>query len=334
MINKKISVNRRVTAQDVADKAGVSRSAVSRAFTKGAYLSDEKRKVIIKAAQELDYQPNALAAGLQGGRSGLVAVFIGEAKNEFDREMATALIEALNRAGKWPLVIGGGGEAARKAVSAVLRYPLEAMILRSGSLGPGLVERCMRLGVPVISSGRIPKARHVDTVCCRNAEGMAAGVRFLIREGRRRFAFIGGPDALFSSGARREGALQALEENGLSFISEARGDFSAESGRAAVEALAGARGADALICANDAMAIGAMGALRQRGVRIPDDIAVLGFDDIAAASLPEFALTTLRNPIPEAVSAIIALLLSRHEREGGDGARIFLDAELIKRASH
>lgn len=105
---------RRVTAADVAKLAGVSRSAVSRAFTEGAYLAPDKRQLIQKAAQELGYRPNALAAGLQGRRSNLVAIFVGEMANEYDKEVLAKLIAGLNSAGKWPIVIGGSGICPRR----------------------------------------------------------------------------------------------------------------------------------------------------------------------------------------------------------------------------
>ncbi|MFO7804898.1 MAG: LacI family DNA-binding transcriptional regulator, partial [Paracoccaceae bacterium] len=91
-----------MTAQDIADLAGVSRSAVSRAFTQGAYIDPGKRARVLKAADDLGYRPNAMAAGLQGARSNLVAIFVGEMANEYDKEVTTALVTGLNGIGKWP----------------------------------------------------------------------------------------------------------------------------------------------------------------------------------------------------------------------------------------
>ena len=109
---KQLDRPRRVTAQAVADAAGVSRSAVSRAFTPGAYLDSEKRIKIMHMADRMGYQPNALAAGLKGGRSHLVAVFVGNKRSTYDSEFVNRLVGQLNALNKWPILIDGSGEGA------------------------------------------------------------------------------------------------------------------------------------------------------------------------------------------------------------------------------
>ncbi len=325
---------RRVTAADVAKLAGVSRSAVSRAFTDGAYLAPDKRKLIEKAAQELGYRPNALAAGLQGRRSNLVAIFVGEMANEYDKEVAAKLISGLNSAGKWPIVIGGSGQTARDGVSNVLSYPLEAMILRSGSLSADISEACGKLGIPVIASGRILRADGVDNVCCRNREGMAKGTEVLLGQGRRAFGFIGGPDTFAASADRRAGVLDALGAAGLSLHAEETGAFTVQSGYDATLRLGDLNALDALVCANDAMAIGALSALRDQGRQVPEDISLLGFDDIEMAHWPAIQLTTMRNPIEPLVSAVLGLLERRAANPAKPPEMIWLDAEVVLRATH
>lgn len=221
---------RRVTAADVAKLADVSRSAVSRAFTEGAYLDADKKTRILKAADELGYRPNALAASLQGAGSNLVAIFVGEMPNHYDKEVATALINGLNAAGKWPIVVGGSGDAAKAAVQNVLRYPLEAMILRSGSLGADVVSSCLKLGIPVISSGRIVEGPNVDNICVRNREAMAVMTKHLIKQGRRKFAYLSGPGAFWSTGERCGGFEETLKAHNLEPVSRLYGDYTVMSG--------------------------------------------------------------------------------------------------------
>ena len=325
---------RRVTAADVAKRAGVSRSAVSRAFTDGAYLAPAKRALIEAAAQELGYRPNAMAAGLQGRRSNLIAIFVGEMANEYDKEVAAKLISGLNEAGKWPIVIGGSGDAARDAVNNVLRYPLEAMILRSGSLSTDISEACGKLGIPVIASGRVLDAAGVDNVCCRNHEGMAKGTELLIQRGRTRFGYIGGPAGFGASAERKSGVIETLDMSGFALHADATGAFTVQSGYDAVMSMKNCAALDALICANDAMAIGALGALRERGRTVPEDISVIGFDDISMAKWPSIQLTTLRNPINGLVSSILDLLDRRQSNPDKASEMIWLDAEVILRATH
>lgn len=325
---------RRVTAADVAKLADVSRSAVSRAFTEGAYLDADKKTRILKAADELGYRPNALAASLQGAGSNLVAIFVGEMPNHYDKEVATALINGLNAAGKWPIVVGGSGDAAKAAIQNVLRYPLEAMILRSGSLGADIVSSCLKLGIPVISSGRIVDGPNVDNICVRNREAMAVITEHLIKQGRRKFAYLSGPDAFWSTGERYGGFDETLKAHHLEPISRLYGDYSVMGGFNAMQACTDLADIDALVCANDAMALGALMYLKEKGTSVPEKIAVTGFDDISMAEWPNMALTTLRNPIEPLVKGTIDLLMAREAEPDRVGETKWLDAELVLRATH
>jgi len=337
MVNQKDETGlarRRVTAQMVAEAAGVSRSAVSRAFTEGAYLDSEKRIKIQEVATELGYKPNALAAGLQGGRSHLVAIFVGNMRSPYDTAFVRRLVGQLNARNKWPILIDGGGEQAESAVAEVLRYPLDALILRGGSMAEQIVTRCAKVGIPMISSGRLVEAPGVDNVCCQNTQGMRMATEALLARGRRRFALIGGPDTFFSSGRRRAGALEALSERGMGLIGEATGDYTVEGGYAAAQALLRDTRPDAILCSNDAMAIGALTAARELGLIVPDDLAVFGFDDIQMASWPTFNLSTVRNPIDASVDRIMELLERRLQTPMKPAKTIYTIPELKLRGTH
>ena len=325
---------RRVSAADVAKLANVSRSAVSRAFTKGAYLDAEKKRRILTAADQLGYRPNALAASLQGAGSNLVAIFVGEMPNHYDKEVAAALVNGLNAAGKWPIVIGGAGDTAKSAIQNVLRYPLESMILRSGSLGADVVSSCLKLGIPVISSGRIVEGPNVDNICVRNHDAMAQMTQHLIDQGRRKFAYLSGPDAFWSTGQRYGGFQSALAAQGIEPVGRLYGDYSVMGGYDAMREIPNFADIDALICANDAMAIGALMHLQEIGVAVPDEIAVTGFDDISMASWPNLDLTTMRNPIEPLVAGTIDLLLARQVNPDRPSETIWLDAEMVFRSTH
>jgi DNA-binding LacI/PurR family transcriptional regulator len=325
--------SRRITAEDVAKRAGVSRSAVSRAFTQGAYIDADKRTLVLQAASDLGYRPNALGAGLQGARSNLVAIFVGEIANDYDHEVTAAVVAGLNSIGKWPIVISGSGATARDAVNKVLSYPLEAMILRSGSLDEDIVNTCGKLNIPVISSGRILNLAGVDNVYCRNTEAMQLGTRLLTDKGRRRFGYIGGPENYASAAARRLGVIEALAVAGLALQGEAVGQYTVQSGYDAAMHLRDLP-LDALICANDAMAIGALSALKDQGRSVPRDVSVIGFDNSAMAGWPAFALTTLHNPVDALVAAILELLQKRSATPLKPDETIYLDARLVLRGSH
>jgi DNA-binding LacI/PurR family transcriptional regulator len=325
---------RRVTAQTVADAAGVSRSAVSRAFTPGAYLDAGKRRKIQEIAMRMGYQPNALAAGLKGGRSHLVAVFIGNMRSAYDSEFVHRLVGRLNDLNKWPVLIDGEDDRAGSAIDQVLRYPLDALILRGGSMPKSVVTQCSKFGVPMISSGRIVDALGVDNVCCRNALGMQIATQALVDRGRRRFGYIAGASGFGSSADRKAGVLQALGEAGLSLLVEEAGEFTVEAGYCAAVRMFEAHQLDALVCANDASAIGALAAARELGLDVPGALSIVGFDDIEMAGWPMFNLSTVNNPIDEAVEQVIWLLERRLADPGKESETVLIDPYFVPRGTH
>lgn len=332
--DKRISRPRRATAQTVADLAGVSRSAVSRAFTPGAYVDSEKRRRILKVAAEAGYQPNALAAGLKGGRSNLVAVFVGNMRSPYDSAFVGELAQALSRQKKWPILIDGPEARTDQGLRELLRYPLDALILRGGSMTEEIVDKCARFGIPMISSGRPIEGPRVDNVCCRNADGMRMITDLLLGQGRRRFGYLSGPEEFYSSSRRRSGVLNALDQAGLRLVAEQPTDYSVDSGFDAAHRLLSTGRLDALICANDATAIGALSAAREMSLDVPGDVAIVGFDDIAMAKWPIFNLTTVRNPILPAVDAITGLLERRLNDPNRAEETVLIDPHIIERGTH
>lgn len=326
--------NRRVTAQAVADAVGVSRSAVSRAFTDGAYLDEEKRKTIKEVAQKMGYQPNALAAGLQGGRSHLVAIFVGNMRSAYDTEFVKQLVGQLNELDEWPILIDGGDARAERALDEVLKFPLDALIVRGGSMAPDVVARCTKVNVPAISSGRIIERKGVDNVCCRNADGTRAAAELLLSKGRRRIGYLGGPVEYASSSGRRDGLMAALAQFGLPLADEERGDYTVEGGHDATLALLKRTPLDGLICSNDATAIGALNAARSLGLSVPKNVSIVGFDDIEMAKWPMFNLTTVRNPIDASVGQIIDLLERRISSPLKPDEIRYIDPALVLRNTH
>ncbi|WP_311136188.1 MULTISPECIES: LacI family DNA-binding transcriptional regulator [Pseudooceanicola] len=327
---------RRVTAMDVARGAGVSRSAVSRAFTPGSPLDAAKRSRILAVAQELGYRPNVLAAGLQGkGRSNLVAVVVGRLHNHFDSDFQAILMEGLARRGKWPLVVAGDPEMIEADILNVLGFPLDALIVRGGSVSAPVVDYCAKLGIPLVVSGRVMAAPRVDCVCGDNAGGAHLAVAALQARGRRRIAYLGGPPQLFSDQERRAGFQAAMAGAGLVPVAEDSADYSFEGGQAAaLRLLARAPGLDGLFCGNDAMALGAIAALRDQGRRVPQDISVIGFDDISIAPWPGIDLSTLRNDAAATVAELLRLLETRLEDPSGPARVVRIPTRFIARNTH
>lgn len=282
----------------------------------------------------MGYQPNALAAGLKGGRSNLVAVFVGNMRSTYDSEFVNRLVGQLNVLNKWPILIDGGDNRAEAAIDQVMRYPLEALILRGGSMPEALVTQCSKFGVPMISSGRIVDAPGVDNVCCRNAAGTRIATQILIDRGRKRFGFIAGAASFASSGDRRAGMMNALDQAGLALITEEAGDFTVEAGHQASMKMLREHQLDALVCANDASAIGALIASRELGVDVPETLSVVGFDDIEMARWPTFNLSTINNPIDQAVENVIYLIERRLAEPEKPSETVLIDPFFVARGTH
>ncbi|CUH81840.1 Glucose-resistance amylase regulator [Tritonibacter multivorans] len=330
---------RRVTAKAVAERAGVSRSAVSRAFTKGAYLDQEKKARILEVAEELGYRPNVFAASLQAESTNIVAVLTGNMKSHFDTELVEELLGRLTAEGKWPIVVNGEKVANASSIEGLFGFPVDAMILRGGSMDKYVVESCAKLHIPLIVSGVTVKSERVDSVACRNADGTYALTQLLLEKGRRRFAWIDGPTRVVTQEAhrreRRQGVERALAERGLEIIATRDSDYTYEGGLAAAEAILREQDVDALLCANDAMAAGALSYVRENlGLKVPEDLAVTGFDDIDMASWPCFNLTTVQNPKSEIVDHIIRLLHERLANPAKAGEVVLVGADLVPRGTH
>ena len=325
---------RRVTASDVAKAARVSRSAVSRAFTPEAYLDKDKRALILKTAHKLGYRPNALAASLQGNSTNLVGVVAGSLDNLYDSEFLAKLVGALNQANKWPLVLGGGDHGMEESILSILNYPLDALIIRGGSLPSSLIEMCTKLNIPLLFSGRVVDAPFTDCVCCRNEAGAALAVDHLVERGRTAFGFLGGPSSRSSTLERLGGMEQRLHHHGLTLKARHFCDYSYENGQKAVKEMLVQVELDALLCANDAMALGALSAIRALpNLSVPGDVSIVGFDDVTLAAWPDFNLTTLRNPIDQTVTEILRLLEERLAQPDKANEVVLVDPILMLRGT-
>ena len=328
---------KRVTAEDVARVAGVSRSAVSRCYSKRAYVSREKREKIRKAAEILGYRPNALAASLNSRQSNLVAIVTGNLKNHYDSEVVGRLINRLIGLKKFPIVIGGTTDDVRDSeILELLDYPLDALVVRAGSVTAETAQACLKLQVPLIVSGRVLEVGNVDSLCCDNVLGSRLAVGKLLDSGRRNIGYLGGAPMFFSEQERALGFITAMQERRVEPAFLTRSDFSFDGGyEAGLRMLKGAGRPDAVFCGNDAMALGLLTAARTTfRIQVPDELAIIGFDDIEMAQWPCFDLSTVRNPVDLTVDEILLLLESRFADPERPGKTVRLAPELVLRGTH
>jgi DNA-binding LacI/PurR family transcriptional regulator len=300
------------TSYDVAKLAGVSQSAVSRCFREGESVAPQTRERIIAAANELGYRPNAIAQGLITQRSNLVAVIISNLTNLYYPEVLAELSAKLSARGIRVLLFTLAAESQiDEVLDQVWRYQVDGAIV-AARLSPVQLQAFENRGIALVLYNREGDSVPVASVSCEFAAGETMLVDGLIGAGCKAFGIIAGPSDSSVGEARVRGALDRLKLADIIDVPIARGDFSYESGHQAAMALLSDAKLDALICANDVMALGAMDAARiDCGLNVPNDLSIVGFDGVAPALWRSYGLTTVRQPVGRMTQAAVSMLLER-----------------------
>ncbi|MFM6829874.1 MAG: LacI family DNA-binding transcriptional regulator [Novosphingobium sp.] len=298
-------------ARDVARKAGVSASAVSRAFTPGASIAPETRRRIIEAAEEIGYKPDLIARSLTSGRSNIVGIGVGNLENPFFADSLNQLSAAFATAGLRVLLFPATARGASEAqVHEVLQYRLDALVLLSTNLSSSLANQCRNAQIPVIMYNRTTAdPGRVSSVTGNNRGGARAIAAHLVAAGHQRPCFMAGHDDASTSAAREEGFTGFFRDRGLPAPMRETGHFTREGAAAATRRLLTLpQPPDAIFCANDHMAIAAIDVARAEfGLDVGRDISIAGFDDVPMASWPSFSLTTYAQPTAEMVHETLAI---------------------------
>ncbi len=305
----------RITSMDVAALAGVSQSAVSRAFTPGSAIATAKRELILEAARKLNYVPNSIASSLTTKRTNMVAVILGNLDNPFYVLVLKALIDRLQARGTQILTFTvPNGASSDNALMRVLRYQVDGIILTSAQLSTRMTSMCHDRGIPVVLFNRYVPGSDASGVRCDNAAGGRLMAEALLQAGARTFAVVKGDPKGTTSQDRLQGFAERLLEEGIprANLLELEGLSVYDGAHAAV--LRAFRDdrlplPDAIFGINDIMAMGAMDALRgEMGVKIPDDLMFGGFDNIDEAAHWPYRLTTVRQPVEEMADETLKLL--------------------------
>lgn len=305
-----------VSANKVAELAGVSRSAVSRTFTDGASVSTETRAKVMAAAEKLGYHVNHLARGLIHHRSGIVCLIVAEMQTPFQATFVEAATRRLQDKGKVVMVLNTAGQPANveAALRQTLNYRAEATVVVSGAPPVSLVETCIENGQRVILINRDDAIDGPQMVMIENEAAAAEACFMLRRAGCRSLAVVGSTAGTPSIVARETAFLAAAERAGLTATLSRTGPTGYAAGaESARQLLAGSHRPDGVFCVTDLLALGFLDAARiEFRMTIPDDLCVIGFDDIAAAGWLGYDLTTFRQPINE-IAAYIADLVEEDD---------------------
>ncbi|MEM1176304.1 MAG: LacI family DNA-binding transcriptional regulator [Pseudomonadota bacterium] len=307
---------KRATSSDVAALAGVSQSAVSRVFQDGASASKAMRERVMAAADQLGYRPNAIARGLITQRSNMVAVVISKLTNLYYPEVLVQLTQRFSEQGVRVLLFALERESdTETVVEQMLQYRVDG-ILTAAMFSPEQLETIDNALIPVVLYNRTAPGQQASSVRCDQEEGERWLVDELVNAGHRSFGVVEGPVDSVVSVERKTGALNELRRLGITDITTVSGDFGYETGRECFAELVEKHGSppDAVIAANDVMAIGCIDEAREAlGLSVPDDISIVGFDGVGPARYSAYALTTVRQPVQRMTQSAASMLLERIE---------------------
>jgi DNA-binding LacI/PurR family transcriptional regulator len=301
-----------VSAQMVADLAGVSRSAVSRTFTDGASVSDATRQKVLSAASALGYHVNHLARGLIQDRSNIVCLVVSDVTTPFRARMLEILTSRLQAIDKVAMVVntGGDSESVSGALQQALRFRADATVVLSGTPAASLVETCVASGQRVVLINRDDHLEGTENLAVDNESAASEALFLLRRAGCQRLAVVSSEADTPSLVARHTAFTAAARAAGVSASLVRVGPTSYSSGvEAARRLFSRSDGPDGVFCVTDLLALGFMDAARHEfGLDIPRDLCVVGFDDIEQANWESYRLTTFRQPAAEMVDHIAVLL--------------------------
>jgi DNA-binding LacI/PurR family transcriptional regulator len=333
------------TLEEVAALAGVGRGTVSRVINNAAGVRDSTRRAVQRAISELGYVPNLAARSLAGRRADAVALVMTETDwrmvgEPFFTEIVRAVGDALADMPATPvqllLTLVRTDAERRRFVEYARGGRVDGVLMMSVHAQDTLPDMLAEAGLPTVMLGRRSGEESVTYVDADNTGGARGAVGYLLERGRSVVATITGPLDMYVAECRLRGYREALERAGVEVRSSlvAEGDFTQESGRRAMTGLIERHPElDAVFAASDTMAAGALTALLAAGRRVPQDVAVIGFDDFLLAEHTDPRLTTVRQPVEEIGRAMVRLLLEEMEDSASAWRHVILRTELVVRDS-
>lgn len=306
-------LNRAVTLKDVAEKAGVSRSAVSRSFTDGASVSAKTREKVRAVASELGYQPNALASSLTTGRTKLIGLVSNNFHNPVFLEVFDLFTRSLQDRGLRPLLVNLSDETdPHNTLRMLQQYSVDGVIVASSTLPPSFAEAFHDAGMPIVHS--FARASQSPDVCIAGIDNVQCGriaANTLLQRGYTDVAFLGGPASATSTQDRLSGFLETLAVHDQVKVAHSFAtEYAFEAGRIAMQKQLHSKPAQAYFCGDDVLSIGALSALQSAGLSVPDDIGLIGLNDMEMAGWENINLTTIRQPIKEIIASSVELMTS------------------------
>ncbi len=304
------------TSRDAARLAGVSQSTVSRVIRGGANVAPETRERVHAAIQESGYRPHAAATAMRTQRTGTIGVVVANMANPFYPAMLESLGDELHRHDLrmilWNAASGAGEDAA---LTAIEERRVDGVMFTTATAESVSLQRAVERRSPVVLVNRAVPDLACATVDSMNEAASALIAGYFAANGHERVGFVAGPKQASTSRDRQRGFTSGVRTHGLRLLDDhvVDGGFTHEGGAQALHRMFDGSQAPptAVFCANDLSALGVLDAARQRGIAVPGELWVVGYDDIPLASWTAYELTTARQPVPEMARAAVELLVER-----------------------
>lgn len=326
---------RSITSRDVARLAGVSQATVSRVINDSTNVTPALRERVHWALEQTGYRPNAMAQAMKTGRTGTIGVVIARITNPFYPELLNAIGRRLaasdHRMILWETEFAGEDSA----IEAIRQGLVDGVLFTTAMPGQPAVTEAIRREAPMVLVNRTIADLPCDQLSSDNVDGSAQATRYLLEAGHERLGFIAGTPRASTAEERMEGVRRVMAAHGEpEDLRIVPGDFSHRAGRNGLERLLDSdHPPTAILSVNDVTAIGVLDAARARGLDVPGQMAVIGFDDIEMASWSSFDLTTVRQPTAEMADTAVQLLLTRVGGERGEAEHRRFPCELVARST-
>jgi len=328
-----------LTLEDVARLSGVSRSTVSRVINHDPNVSESTRQKVQEVLDQIGFQPNLAAKGLVSGKTNIIGVVIPTSvvkifSDPYFPQLLQGISASCNASGYSVMLWLSEPEYERRMIAQILHNGLiEGVIIASVPIKDSIVNSLVESRIPFLEVGRHP-ALDVSYLDVDNVQAARNAVMHLVHVGYKRIATITGDLGQISGADRFQGYLNALHDARIPFsqLLVAEGDYSEESGYKGMQRLIKQK-PDAVFIASDMMVYGAMRALRETDLHVPEDIAIVGFDDLSSSAKTDPPLTTVRQPISKMGNLAAEALIEMIETDSTEKKRIIVDTELVVRQS-
>jgi DNA-binding LacI/PurR family transcriptional regulator len=325
-----------MTLKDVAERAGVSRAAVSRTFTEGASVSAKTRAKVEKAATELGYSPNMLARSLTTKRTKLVGLVSNNFHNPVFLRIFDLFTRGLQEQGLRPLLVNLSDEIdPARSVQLLQQYSVDGVIVASSHVPDGFARAFRDAGMSVVHAfGRASAAPDVHVAAIDNALAGRMAAETLIARGYAKIGFLGGPEAASTTQDRLAGFKDsAARHPGVGVSVSFADSYSFDAGRAEMARLLQGSRAEAYFCGDDVLSIGALSALQEAGLRAPEDVGLIGLNDMEMSGWANINLTTIHQPFEAIVRASIDLIIASFADPGQPPEALLFPCHIVERGT-